>query len=75
MRRVVMGWLPTKKWWAATITGVGGLLVTLAATGWDFTPEMQGALITIGVQRIAAWLYPNDPTPGGVPGRRRSGIA
>ena len=58
---------PTRKWWAATITAVGGILVTLATTGWDFTPELNGALITLATQRVVAYVTPNEDTPGGVP--------
>ncbi len=63
-------WWPTRKWWAATVTALGGFLVTLATTGWDFTPEFNGALITIATQRVVAYLIPNQETPGGVPAAR-----
>lgn len=62
--------LPTRKWWASTVVAVGGLLSTLALTGWDFTPEFNGALITIATQRIVTYLTPNEDTLGGVPLKR-----
>ena len=40
-------WMPTRKWWAATITAVGGFLTTWVATG-HWTKELSGAPITIG---------------------------
>jgi len=69
----VKSWWPTQKWWAATITAAGGFLVTLSTTGWDFTPELNGALITIATQRVVAYVTPNDNTPGGVPLRKKKG--
>lgn len=57
---------PTRKWWAATILAIGGLLTTWAAAG-EWTTALTGALITLVTQRIVAYLVPNDDTPGGVP--------
>ncbi len=62
-------WWPTRKWWAATIVAVGGALVTLATTGWSWTDEFSGLIITIATQRLVAYLVANDDTPGGVPTR------
>jgi hypothetical protein len=61
---------PTRKWWSATVIAVGGFLSTLATTGWDWTPEFTGAVITVGTQRVVAYLVPNEDTPGGVPLKR-----
>jgi hypothetical protein len=63
-------WWPTRKWWAATITAVAGMLVTLSTTGWEMSTAMQGTLITLGAQRIIAYLIPNEDTIGGVPGKK-----
>jgi hypothetical protein len=63
----VSNWWPTRKWWVATVTAVGGLLATLASTGWDWTNEFTGAVITLATQRLVAYLVRNDETPGGVP--------
>ena len=62
-------WEPTKKWWSATVVAIGGFLATLASTGWHWTPAISGAAITIVTQRVVAYITPNDPTPGGVPGK------
>ena len=62
-------WEPTKKWWSATVVAIGGFFATLASTGWNWTPAMSGAAITIVTQRVVAYITPNDPTPGGVPGK------
>jgi hypothetical protein len=60
-------WWPTRKWWAATILAVGGILATWAAGGWDWTDPLSGAAITLVAQRMVAYLVPNHDTPGGVP--------
>jgi hypothetical protein len=60
---------PTNKWWAATITAIGGFLVTWVSTG-HWTRELSGAAITIATQRIVAYLVPNDATKGGIPPKR-----
>jgi hypothetical protein len=52
------------------VIAVGGFLSTLATTGWDWTPEFTGAVITVGTQRVVAYLVPNEDTPGGVPLKR-----
>jgi hypothetical protein len=53
-------WWPSRKWWAATVTALAGILGTLATTGWAFTPAIVGALITLACQRLVAYLVPND---------------
>jgi hypothetical protein len=53
-------WWPTRKWWAATIVAFGGFLATMATHSWHWTPEFAGAVITIGTQRLVAYLVPND---------------
>ena len=60
-------WWPTKKWMAATVTAAGGILVTLSTTDWKFSTAMQGVIITFAVQRIVAYITPNDNTLGGIP--------
>lgn len=57
-------WWPTRKWWAATIVTFGGFLTTLATQSWHWTPEFAGALITLGTQRVVAYVVKNDePAP------------
>jgi hypothetical protein len=60
MKMPAAKWMPTRKWWVATVTGVGGLLGTLASIGWDWGPELSGAAVAIVTQRAVAYLVPND---------------
>lgn len=60
-------WWPTRKWWAATIIAFGGFLGTLAMHSWSCTPEFAGAVITIGTQRLVAYLVLNDSAPAAEP--------
>lgn len=57
---------PTRKWIAARIVGVVGVLTMWATTGtWDV--EETVALLALVSEGTLSWLTPNDPTPGGVP--------
>ncbi len=58
--------MPTRKWVAATVIAVGGLLTTWVATG-QWTRELSGVAVTLLTQRIVAYIVPNDDTVGGVP--------
>lgn len=60
---------PTKKWWAATVTGVGALATLWVQTG-SWTVDVTIVAIGLGVQRVVSWLTPNDETIGGVPPRK-----
>jgi hypothetical protein len=51
---------PTRKWWAATVTGAAGILTLFATHGWHFDQETTIPLITIVSQRIIAYLIPNE---------------
>lgn len=62
-------WQPTKKWWAATVIGVAGV-ITLWIQGGQWTAEISVALVTLLSQRIVAYLVPNDDELGGVPVKR-----
>jgi hypothetical protein len=57
---------PTRKWWAATITGLGAIATLLVQAG-GFTPAVWIALIGAVVQAVVTYLLPNADTPGGVP--------
>lgn len=57
--------MPTRKWWFATVTATGTEAVAIISDGW--TQATQIALVGLVVQRLGAWLLPNDQTPGGVP--------
>lgn len=60
---------PTRKWWAAQITGAGALAsLWLATDGWE--TEESVALVGLLVQALTTWLVPNSDTAGGVPVRR-----
>ncbi len=61
------GQMPTRKWWAATIVGVSGLLSTLVAGDWHWSKTASVALIALLTQRLVAYLVPNHDTAGGVP--------
>lgn len=57
---------PTRKWLAARIVGVAGVLTMWATTGsWDV--EETVAAIALFSEASLSWLVPNLPTPGGVP--------
>ena len=63
------GWIPTRKWIAALITGlltIGGH--ALASSGWD-TPEW-AEVLTLASSLAIAYLVPNADTPGGVPAKK-----
>jgi hypothetical protein len=57
---------PTRKWWAATVTALGGVLILVIQQG-GFTAEVAIALVGVVTQAIVTYLIPNDSTPGGVP--------
>lgn len=54
--------MPTRKWFAATVTAAGGLLVMLLTGDRQHVtdPEII-ALVTFGVQRFVAWMTSNEP--------------
>jgi hypothetical protein len=59
---------PTRKWWAATVTAIGTVAIAaLTGDGINSDPEV---IMVVGlcVQRVVAYITPNEPTPGGVPG-------
>jgi hypothetical protein len=63
---VTRGWLPTRKWWGALVSG----LFTVAAhafgsSGWDNTEWAE--LMTLGASLAVAYFVPNKLTPGGAP--------
>ena len=56
--------MPTRKWWAALITGAGGIAVMALSTGsWDIEESI--ALVTLLTERSVAYLVPNDPSGAG----------
>jgi hypothetical protein len=60
--------LPTRKWVATQTTAIAALLVSWTTLGtWDASLTI--AAIGIVAQAVVGYLVPNEPTPGGVPGR------
>jgi hypothetical protein len=51
-------WLPSRKWWAATVTGAGTIGVAAAEAG-HWSSVLTVSAIGFAVQRIVAYLIPN----------------
>lgn len=56
---------PTKKWWAALVTGLVPILISGIESGFDET-ELK-LLGPLAVALAGAYIKRNDATPGGVP--------
>jgi hypothetical protein len=52
-------WWPTTTWWVATIIGIGGLIITGAATG-RWTNGLAAAAVKIAGQQVLAYFVPNS---------------
>jgi hypothetical protein len=65
---VKKSWLPTRKWWAATVIALGAI-ATLWVTKGAFDRDVAIAAIAAVVQAVTSYLVPNQDTPGGVPTR------
>jgi hypothetical protein len=50
-------WMPTRKWFAATILAAGTVATAIAQSGFSETTMV--AIIGLVVQRAAAYLVPN----------------
>jgi hypothetical protein len=61
-------WLPTRKWWAATVVALGAI-ATLWVTKGAFDRDVAIAVIGAFVQAATTYIVPNQDTPGGVPTR------
>jgi hypothetical protein len=59
-------WLPTRKWWAATVVALGAI-ATLWVTKGAFDRDVAIAVIGAAVQAATTYIVPNQDTPGGVP--------
>lgn len=59
-------YLPTKKWWAALVTGASSIVVHAITTG-AFDDVEEGQLLTLVSALVLAYLKRNDSTAGGVP--------
>jgi hypothetical protein len=58
-------WLPTRKWFAAFVTGCGTIATAIILTG--FTDSIKVGIVGFLVERAVSYITPNAPTPGGVP--------
>lgn len=61
-------WLPTKKWWAALVTGVSGLVVSAIESG-EFGDTEESAAKVLLLALVGAYLKGNDATVTGVPNK------
>jgi hypothetical protein len=53
---------PTRKWWAARVTGLAAILTMCATTGgWNV--EETVAVIGLLAEGCVSWLTTNDPEP------------
>jgi len=59
-------WLPTRKWWAATVVALGAI-ATMWVTKGAFDRDVAIAAIAAVVQAATTYIVPNQDTPGGVP--------
>jgi hypothetical protein len=59
-------WVPTKKWFAALVTGAAGILGSWIVTG-VFDDVERGMSATLLTSLAVAYFKTNDDTPGGVP--------
>jgi hypothetical protein len=68
-------WLPTRKWWVASISGSFGWLGTWGAdAAWPLvSSQLLGMGITIVVQRVLAYAVPNVGWPARLPLIRGNG--
>jgi hypothetical protein len=58
--------MPTRKWFAATVVALGTIATAvIQAGGFDTTTEI--ALVGLVVQRVVAYLVPNDSEGPGDP--------
>lgn len=64
------GWIPTRKWIAAQVIGLGGIATSWIESGWDATESK--LCVALAVQAGVTYLLPNDSAPGGVPDAKRT---
>ena len=56
---------PTRKWYAALVGGLTPIVLQAIDTGWDKVETAQ--TVTLASALILAYIWRNEPTPGGVP--------
>lgn len=59
-------WLPTRKWIANVVTGLGTVVGAWITTG-AFDAEEKGILAALVLMATSTYFFPNQPTPGGIP--------
>lgn len=57
-------WVPTKKWFAALLTGVASIVALWIQSG-AFDDTEKGMLATLIVSLVGAYIKGNDATPSG----------
>lgn len=58
---------PTSKWWVATVTAVGSVVMLWLNAGMHVDTAVGIAVVGTVVQAVTSYLQPNHDTPGGVP--------
>ena len=61
-------WLPTRKWWAGLVGGVTPIVYSTIDTGAFDKPEKLATVSAVSAL-VLAYIWQNDPAPGGVPER------
>lgn len=64
--------MPTRKWLAARVTALAGLIVLFIAHSWHFDEHTVIPLGAFIAEALVSYGVTNDPTPGGVPENNRS---
>lgn len=54
-------WWPTNKWWAATATGAGTVVLMFWTAGGVNTDDKKVLLVGLIVQRVVAYVARNEP--------------
>jgi hypothetical protein len=60
-------WTPTKKWFAALITGLLPIVANFVDSDFVWDDTEWAMLASLAVALIGGYIKSNDPTPGGVP--------
>ena len=63
MKKKYAKWLPTNKWWVATVTGAGTVVLMVWTGDGINTDSEKTVLVGIIVQRVAAYWTKNSEVP------------
>jgi hypothetical protein len=69
------GWIPTRKWIAAQVTALVGVILMLVTGDTTVTDPEKVAIGTFVVQAVTTYLVPNQTTPTGVPDTKAVAVA